>query len=41
MTRTDHAHVFSIVLAGGEGKRLAPLTLDRAKRPCRSAATTG
>jgi glucose-1-phosphate adenylyltransferase len=31
MTRTDHAHVFSIVLAGGEGKRLAPLTLDRAK----------
>jgi len=27
----DHAHVFSIVLAGGEGKRLAPLTLDRAK----------
>src|ERR671917_1917339 len=25
------ARVFSIVLAGGEGKRLAPLTLDRAK----------
>ncbi|HEX4279869.1 MAG TPA: glucose-1-phosphate adenylyltransferase, partial [Solirubrobacteraceae bacterium] len=25
------AHVFSIVLAGGEGKRLAPLTVDRAK----------
>ena len=25
------AHVFSIVLAGGEGKRLAPLTADRAK----------
>ncbi len=24
-------HVFGIVLAGGEGKRLAPLTLDRAK----------
>ena len=24
-------HVLSIVLAGGEGKRLAPLTLDRAK----------
>jgi glucose-1-phosphate adenylyltransferase len=24
-------HVFSIVLAGGEGKRLAPLTADRAK----------
>ncbi len=23
--------VFSIVLAGGEGKRLMPLTLDRAK----------
>jgi glucose-1-phosphate adenylyltransferase len=28
---SDHADVFSIVLAGGEGKRLAPLTLDRAK----------
>jgi glucose-1-phosphate adenylyltransferase len=27
----DHANVFSIVLAGGEGRRLAPLTLDRAK----------
>ena len=27
----DQASVFSIVLAGGEGKRLAPLTLDRAK----------
>jgi glucose-1-phosphate adenylyltransferase len=27
----DHTHVFAIVLAGGEGKRLAPLTLDRAK----------
>ncbi len=25
------AHVLSIVLAGGEGKRLAPLTVDRAK----------
>jgi glucose-1-phosphate adenylyltransferase len=25
------AHVFAIVLAGGEGKRLAPLTADRAK----------
>jgi glucose-1-phosphate adenylyltransferase len=23
--------VFSIVLAGGEGKRLSPLTLDRAR----------
>ena len=31
MMRPDHASVFSIVLAGGEGKRLAPLTLDRAK----------
>jgi glucose-1-phosphate adenylyltransferase len=32
MTSTaEHAHVFAIVLAGGEGKRLAPLTLDRAK----------
>jgi glucose-1-phosphate adenylyltransferase len=27
----DQANVFSIVLAGGEGRRLAPLTLDRAK----------
>jgi glucose-1-phosphate adenylyltransferase len=27
----DQAKVFSIVLAGGEGKRLSPLTLDRAK----------
>jgi glucose-1-phosphate adenylyltransferase len=27
----DTARVFSIVLAGGEGKRLAPLTADRAK----------
>ncbi|MBI5103847.1 MAG: glucose-1-phosphate adenylyltransferase [Solirubrobacterales bacterium] len=27
----DQASVLSIVLAGGEGKRLAPLTLDRAK----------
>jgi glucose-1-phosphate adenylyltransferase len=27
----DLARVFSIVLAGGEGKRLAPLTADRAK----------
>ena len=25
------SHVFAIVLAGGEGKRLAPLTQDRAK----------
>jgi glucose-1-phosphate adenylyltransferase len=24
-------HVFTMVLAGGEGKRLAPLTADRAK----------
>ena len=24
-------HVLSIVLAGGEGKRMMPLTLDRAK----------
>ena len=31
MTAADHAHVYSIVLAGGEGKRLLPLTLDRAK----------
>lgn len=31
MMHPDHATVFSIVLAGGEGKRLAPLTLDRAK----------
>jgi glucose-1-phosphate adenylyltransferase len=27
----DQARVLAIVLAGGEGKRLAPLTLDRAK----------
>jgi glucose-1-phosphate adenylyltransferase len=27
----DTARIFSIVLAGGEGKRLAPLTADRAK----------
>ena len=27
----ERANVFSIVLAGGEGKRLSPLTLDRAK----------
>jgi glucose-1-phosphate adenylyltransferase len=27
----EYPHVFAIVLAGGEGKRLAPLTLDRAK----------
>jgi glucose-1-phosphate adenylyltransferase len=31
MMQPDHATVFAIVLAGGEGKRLAPLTLDRAK----------
>ncbi len=32
MTDTaDQAKVFAMVLAGGEGKRLAPLTLDRAK----------
>src|SRR5579871_3599484 len=27
----DQANVFAIVLAGGEGKRLLPLTIDRAK----------
>ena len=31
MRGADQARVFSIVLAGGEGKRLSPLTLDRAK----------
>ncbi|MFZ0089480.1 MAG: glucose-1-phosphate adenylyltransferase [Solirubrobacteraceae bacterium] len=31
MTTADQSNVFAIVLAGGEGKRLAPLTLDRAK----------
>jgi glucose-1-phosphate adenylyltransferase len=31
MTRRREPNVFGIVLAGGEGKRLAPLTLDRAK----------
>jgi glucose-1-phosphate adenylyltransferase len=29
--RAPHPFVFGIVLAGGEGRRLAPLTLDRAK----------
>src|ERR1700685_2801888 len=29
--RARWSNVFSIVLAGGEGKRLSPLTLDRAK----------
>ncbi|HWL42075.1 MAG TPA: glucose-1-phosphate adenylyltransferase [Ilumatobacter sp.] len=29
--RTNQARVLSMVLAGGEGKRLAPLTTDRAK----------
>src|SRR4051794_3670797 len=31
MSAAEQARVLSIVLAGGEGKRLAPLTLDRAK----------
>lgn len=31
MTNSDRANVLSIVLAGGEGKRLMPLTRDRAK----------
>jgi glucose-1-phosphate adenylyltransferase len=31
MESADHARVLAIVLAGGEGRRLAPLTLDRAK----------
>jgi glucose-1-phosphate adenylyltransferase len=31
VSKADAANVFAIVLAGGEGKRLAPLTLDRAK----------
>ncbi|MGA2925380.1 MAG: glucose-1-phosphate adenylyltransferase [Solirubrobacteraceae bacterium] len=31
MRAPDQAKVFAIVLAGGEGKRLSPLTLDRAK----------
>jgi glucose-1-phosphate adenylyltransferase len=31
MRAADQIKVFSIVLAGGEGKRLSPLTLDRAK----------
>jgi glucose-1-phosphate adenylyltransferase len=31
MATIDKTRVFSIVLAGGEGKRLMPLTLDRAK----------
>jgi glucose-1-phosphate adenylyltransferase len=31
MKRADQNQVFAIVLAGGAGKRLSPLTLDRAK----------
>jgi glucose-1-phosphate adenylyltransferase len=31
MTGTQRKHVLAIVLAGGEGKRLMPLTADRAK----------
>ena len=31
MKTADQNNVFAIVLAGGEGKRLSPLTLDRAK----------
>src|SRR5665811_480695 len=31
MSVGDRRHVFAIVLAGGEGKRLMPLTIDRAK----------
>jgi glucose-1-phosphate adenylyltransferase len=31
MSAADQTKVFAIVLAGGEGKRLSPLTLDRAK----------
>src|SRR6201982_3621037 len=31
MKTADQNQVFAIVLAGGEGKRLSPLTLDRAK----------
>src|SRR6201992_4137306 len=31
MKTADQNKVFAIVLAGGEGKRLSPLTLDRAK----------
>jgi glucose-1-phosphate adenylyltransferase len=31
MSIADQPKVFAIVLAGGEGKRLSPLTLDRAK----------
>jgi len=37
---TDGSGVFAIVLAGGEGKRLAPLTADARSPRCRSAATT-
>ncbi|HLH65752.1 MAG TPA: glucose-1-phosphate adenylyltransferase [Solirubrobacteraceae bacterium] len=31
MSTADHNRVLAIVLAGGEGRRLGPLTLDRAK----------
>ena len=33
--------VLGIVLAGGAGTRLSPLTHDRANPPSRSAASTG
>jgi glucose-1-phosphate adenylyltransferase len=33
--------ILGIVLAGGAGRRLAPLTADRAKPAVRSAASTG
>jgi glucose-1-phosphate adenylyltransferase len=39
--RSQNPKVLAIVLAGGEGKRLMPLTADRAKRPSRSEAPTG
>ena len=36
-TRRSIPRILSMILAGGEGKRLAPLTLERAK-PARDVA---
>ena len=41
MTATHRKRVLAIVLAGGEGKRLMPLTADRAKPAVPFAGSTG